>query len=149
MRIEWYKACSASLAFSQSGYAEITLWKHKENHEMEPINHETVLLFTRSGLGQAPEELQGKLAQKFLSLINLEGMQPAKVLFYTDGVKLVCTGSPVLNELKQLNAAGVELVICSTCLSFYGLEEKVEVGMVGGMPDIIEALSKAQKVISL
>ena len=74
---------------------------------------------------------------------------PAKILFYTDGVKLACEGSPVAEKLRALNDRGVELILCSTCLDFYGLREKVAVGIVGGMPDIIEAMNSADKVISL
>jgi hypothetical protein len=44
---------------------------------------------------------------------------------------------------------GVELILCSTCLDYFNLRDKVQVGIVGGMPDIIEALSTAGKVISL
>jgi len=113
------------------------------------MNNQTVLLFTRNGLGEAPTDLQVGLAQKFLSLINEADLLPAKILFYTDGVKLACTSSPILDQLKQLEAKGVELVLCKTCLDYFGLENQVEAGIVGGMPDIIEAMSKAEKVISL
>ena len=113
------------------------------------MDQNTVLLFTRNGLGEAPADLQGKLAVKFLSLINESGLLPAKILFYTDGVKLACTGSPVMGQLKQLESKGVELVICKTCLDYFGLENQVEAGVVGGMPDIIEAMTKAGRVISL
>ena len=113
------------------------------------MNNQTILLFTRAGLGEAPADLQGKLAQKFLTLILESGLLPAKILFYTDGVRLACTGSLVLDQLKQLEAKGVELVLCKTCLDYFGLCEQVEAGIMGGMPDIIEAMSKAEKVISL
>jgi sulfur relay (sulfurtransferase) complex TusBCD TusD component (DsrE family) len=113
------------------------------------MDHNTVLLFSRNGMGEAPVDLQGVLTLKFLSLVNESGMLPAKILFYTDGVKLACDGSPVLDQLKQLEAKGVELVLCKTCLDYFGLEDQVEAGIVGGMADIIEAMSKAGKVISL
>jgi hypothetical protein len=58
-------------------------------------------------------------------------------------------GSPVVDELQALNDRGVELILCSTCLDYFGLRDKVQVGIVGGMPDIIEARSAAGKVISL
>lgn len=116
---------------------------------VKPMDSQTVLLFTRNGLGDAPVDLQGKLAQKFLTLITESGMLPAKILFYTDGVRLACNGSPIIDLLKQLESKGVELVLCKTCLDYFGLGERVEVGIVGGMPDIIEAMSKAGKVISL
>jgi hypothetical protein len=45
--------------------------------------------------------------------------------------------------------AGVRLIICSTCLNYFGLTEKVRVGIVGWMPDILEAQTRAGKVITL
>ena len=71
------------------------------------------------------------------------------MLFYTDGVKLVCEGSPVLEQLRALEAKGLELIICSTCLNYFGLSDKVQVGVVGGMPDILEAMSLAEKAITV
>jgi sulfur relay (sulfurtransferase) complex TusBCD TusD component (DsrE family) len=113
------------------------------------LDNNTVLVFTRYGMGDAPAELQHRLAVKFLALIEDARFFPAKILFYADGVKLACEGSPVMEALRQLQARGVELILCQTCLDYFGLRDKVAVGIVGGMPDIIEAMQKAQKVISL
>ena len=113
------------------------------------MSDQTILVFTRNGLGEAPAELQQKLAAKFLQLNLDANTLPAKIDFYTDGVKLACDGSPVIDELKAMKDRGVELILCSTCLDYFNLRDKVQVGIVGGMPDIIEALSAAGKVISL
>jgi sulfur relay (sulfurtransferase) complex TusBCD TusD component (DsrE family) len=115
----------------------------------EKMDKDTVLVFTQNGLGQGPTELQLKLAVKFLTLVSAAGSRPAKILFYTDGVKLACEGSPALEALEKMEEAGVELILCQTCLEFFHLVDKVKVGIVGGMGDIIEALAKAPKVISL
>ncbi len=109
----------------------------------------TVLLFTAAGLGHADPTMQGRLANTFLSLVRDNELYPAKICFYTEGVRLVCSGSPVLAVLKSLETAGVELIVCRTCLDFFGLVDQVQVGVVGGMPDIIEALRQADKVIPL
>jgi sulfur relay (sulfurtransferase) complex TusBCD TusD component (DsrE family) len=113
------------------------------------MDQNTVLLFTRNGLGHAPQDLQQQLAFKFLSLILDSGELPAKILFYSDGVKLACHGSPVIDLLRGLEAKGVELVLCQTCLDYFQLNGQVEAGIIGGMPDIIETMQKAGKVISL
>jgi sulfur relay (sulfurtransferase) complex TusBCD TusD component (DsrE family) len=115
----------------------------------EKVDSQTVLLFTRNGMGHGPEALQKTLASKFLGLLMQSGELPAKILFYTDGVKLACKGSDVIGVLKDMKENGVELILCKTCLDSYGLTDTVEVGIVGGMPDIIEAMQKADKVISL
>lgn len=113
------------------------------------MDKDTVLVFTRYGMGDAPADLQQRLAGKFLSLLNDAGALPAKILLYTEGVKLACEGSPVLEQLRTLQAQGVELVLCQTCLDTYGLTDRVAVGIVGGMADIIAAMQMADKVISL
>lgn len=113
------------------------------------MNSDTVILFTRAGMGDAPPELQALLSKKFLTLLLDSGQLPAKILFYTDGVRLACAGSPVVEELKAMEKRGVELVLCKTCLDFFGLASSVQAGIVGGMGDIIEALGKAGKVVSL
>lgn len=109
-----------------------------------------VLVFKSDGMGQtANQELREDLARKFLALIADAGTLPAAICFYTDGVKLACAGSPILAELRQLEGRGVRLVLCQTCLNVFGLAEQVEVGIVGGMTDIITALWAADTVIDL
>lgn len=110
---------------------------------------DTVWLFTRYGLGEGPAELQQQLVVKYLTLALESGKLPAKVLFYTEGVRLACSGSPVLSQLRELEKRGVELVLCHTCLSYFGLLDQVQVGVVGGMGDILEALNQAAKVVAL
>ena len=64
-------------------------------------------------------------------------------------MKLVVEGSPVIDLLKQLESKGVLLISCLTCLNYYNLAEKVAVGVIGGMPDIVAAQWRASKVITL
>lgn len=108
-----------------------------------------VYLFTRNGMGHGPADLQTGLAKKLLTLTLQSGELPARILFYTDGVRLACEGSAVLEELRALEAAGVELILCQTCLVTFGLQEQVRVGIVGGMGDILQTLQQAPRVVSL
>ena len=55
----------------------------------------------------------------------------------------------MLERLGALEERGVHLIVCSTCLNYFELTEKVKVGIIGGMGDILEAQVKAEKVISL
>jgi len=114
------------------------------------MNH-TVILVTREGMGSAAglPALQIKLVEKYFSLMLAGDDLPNAICFYTDGVKLTTENSPVLEQLKTLEQKGVRLVICSTCLEAMQLTDKVRVGIVGGMPDILEAQLKAEKVISI
>ena len=109
----------------------------------------TVVLATNNGMGKADEKLQLTLMGKYLELLLQNSSLPAAICFYTDGVKLVCEGSPVIEQLRALESKKVRLIVCSTCLGYFNLTEKVQVGIVGGMGDIIEAQAKADKVISI
>lgn len=110
---------------------------------------DTVIFVTANGMGRGDQALQHKLAAKYFELLTQNADLPAAVCFYTDGVKLAVADSPILEQLKALEAKGVRLILCSTCLDFYGLSGDAQVGIVGGMTDIIEAQAKASKVITL
>ena len=55
----------------------------------------------------------------------------------------------MLDWVRILAAAGIELTICSTCLGNFELQDKVRVGKIGGMPGIFAALLEGEKVISM
>lgn len=109
----------------------------------------TVILITREGMGSADTALQQKLLDTYLRLLVENDSLPGAICFYTDGVKLMIEGSPLLKRMSQIEQKGVRLIICSTCLDFFKITDKVRVGVVGGMPDIIEAQVSAKKVITL
>lgn len=115
----------------------------------KPDKAPVVILVTNDGMGESEPPLQHKLMQTYLRLLDEMGHLPSAICFYTDGVKLVAEGSPVLEQLRTLEAKGVLLLVCQTCLNYFGLMEKIRVGIVGGMPDIIAAQWRAQKVITL
>lgn len=111
---------------------------------------DTVIQCTRFGMGQTNiHSLNMKLITKYFDILLQGNELPAAITFYTDGVQLVTEGSPIVEQLSQLEAKGVRLIICSTCLDELRLADKVKVGIVGGMPDIIEAQMKASKVITI
>ena len=63
------------------------------------------------------------------------------------GAFLSCEGSDALEDLKEMEAMGVEIRTCGTCLNHYGLEERLRVGDVTNMYDITEILMQAEKII--
>ena len=109
-----------------------------------------VVIFNNNGMGFTSEQpLKDKLIKTFLTLTLQNLNLPRVICFYTEGVKLACEGSPVLDELQSLEVSGVRLVLCQTCLDYFGLREKVKVGIVGGMGDIMTAMWQADSVITV
>ena len=116
---------------------------------MPDENERLVIQITRDGMGHADPALSHTLLVKYFQLLLEADMLPSAITFYTEGVKLVCDGSPVLAELTELQTRGVPLMVCGTCLDFFGLKDRVKVGLVGGMTDIIDAQWRATKVVTL
>ena len=75
--------------------------------------------------------------------------KPGAVLFMNAGVKLPTLDEQVADHLKALSDAGTEILVCGTCLNFYGIAEQLKVGTVSNMYDIVTRMQKAGKVISL
>jgi intracellular sulfur oxidation DsrE/DsrF family protein len=109
-----------------------------------------VIVFKSNGFGSTnAQELREKVAGIFLRLLGESQHVPRAICFYTDGVKLVCQGSPVLEELQALERQGVRLIVCQTCLNYFGLADQVRVGIIGGMADIVTAMWSADSVITV
>ena len=72
---------------------------------------------------------------------------PNTMLFYNGGAKLTTEGSESLEDLKSLEAQGVEIMTCGTCLDYYGLKEKLKVGTVTNMYSIVETMNQAGRII--
>jgi selenium metabolism protein YedF len=109
----------------------------------------TIILFTSNGMGHGPEDLSKTLVQNYLGLLKEEKHLPAALLFYGEGVKLVCEESPVIDSLTTIESRGTKLIACKTCLNYYGLMDKVKVGQIGTMADILTFQLEANKVISI
>ena len=80
------------------------------------------------------------------ALSQLESL-PQTILFYNGGAKLTVEGSGSLEDLKAMEAQGVEILTCGTCLNHYGLTEQLAVGGVTNMYTIVEKLAGAEKVV--
>jgi len=91
------------------------------------------LMINSESLGQGDYELGKTLMKKFLQTIVKSGNTPEGVALLNSGVKLACAGSPVLEELRVLEERGAKISSCITCLKFYDLFGKVEVGIEGTM----------------
>lgn len=98
-------------------------------------------------MGRGSEELGATLMKGFLFAVGQLPRLPSTVLFYNGGASLSCEGSAALESLKSLEAQGVKILTCGTCLDYYGLTSKLAVGEVANMYTIVETLAGAGKVI--
>lgn len=106
------------------------------------------VIINSNGMGQADPALSHKLIKTWLNMLDLDDRLPRTICFYAEGVKLACTGSPVLEELESLANKGVALIVCTTCLNFFDLLDDLQVGTASGMKDIVDAQWSADKLIT-
>ena len=107
----------------------------------------TLVVFSSDRMGDGSEELGRILIKGFVyALTQLEEL-PEAVLCYNGGAKLSCDGSLALEDLKTLEAEGVEILTCGTCLNYYGLTEKLGVGSVTNMYAIAERMAGADRIV--
>ena len=106
-----------------------------------------VVAVSSDKMGEGSEELGKVLIKAFFFALTQQDELPGTIIFYNGGVKLSTEGSPVLEDLQKLVDEGVSVISCGTCLNFYGLKEKLAVGEVSNMYEIVERQRKADLVI--
>ena len=108
-----------------------------------------IVLVTSQNLGRGDDDLGGALTIKFLQEMVGAGTLPGKMLFLNSGVQLLTAESPALPHLRKLEAAGVEIRACGTCLEWFELTERISVGKPTNMAAIVAELGAAEKMVSL
>ncbi len=107
----------------------------------------TVVAVGSDRMGEGSEELGHILMKSFIFAVTQLDDLPDKMLFYNGGAKLTIEGSECLEDLKNLEEQGVEIMTCGTCLDYYGIKDKLAVGSVTNMYSIVETLQGAMSVI--
>ena len=83
----------------------------------------------------------------FVFALTKQDQLPDTILCYNTGAYLTCEGADTLEDLKLLESEGVTILSCGTCLDFYGIKEKLAVGGVTNMYDIVERMENAAQII--
>lgn len=111
------------------------------------VKGDTVVVIGTDAMGQGDDALGKILIKGFIFALTQLDTLPDTILFYNGGATLPVEGSESLQDLKNLEEAGVTIMTCGTCLDRYGVKEKLAVGSVTNMYVIAETLMKAGKII--
>lgn len=107
----------------------------------------TVLFVGSDRLGEGPEELGRVLIRSFFKTLAAMERRPWRVIFVNSGIALSIEGSPVLEELAALEAAGTEILSCGTCLDYFQSKDRLRAGRVSNMHEIVETLLAAGRIL--
>lgn len=119
--------------------------EEKRNDREEKGN--TVVVVSSDRMGEGNDELGRVLMKGFIFAVTQLEELPKTMLFYNGGAALTCEGSDSLADLKLLSEQGVEIMTCGTCLDYYGLKEKLQVGSVTNMYSIVETMNEAGRIL--
>lgn len=108
---------------------------------------DVVVVISSAQMGSGNDELGTSLMKGFIYALGQQELLPRTILFYNGGASIPCEGSVSLEDLKSMEAQGVEILTCGTCLNFYGLEEKLAVGSVTNMYVIAEKMTQADLIV--
>lgn len=106
-----------------------------------------VVVISSDRMGNGNDELGKVLIKGFIFAVTQLDKLPKTMLFYNGGATLTAEGSDSLEDLKHLEEQGVEILTCGTCLNYYGLSEKLQIGSVTNMYTIVEKMAGADKIM--
>ena len=115
----------------------------------EAANAPLVLVVSSDTMGRGDAQLGNILVRGFFHTLGEIHPLPQTIVFLNSGVKLACQGSPVLDDLCTLEAEGIEMLVCGTCLGYFELTQRRAAGQVSNMYDIAETMLGAGKVVNL
>lgn len=108
-----------------------------------------VITVQQDRMGRGNDELGYVLIKSFLHTLGEVRPAPDVMIFLNTGVRLCVKGSDVIEDLKHLQEKKVKMLVCGTCLDFFGLMNELEAGMISNMYNISEILLSAGKIVTL
>lgn len=106
-----------------------------------------VIVLSANVMGTGEEKLGKSLMKAFVFAVTKQDVLPETILCYNTGAYLTCEGADTLEDMKILEAEGVNILTCGTCLDFYGIKDKLAVGSVTNMYEIVEKMEQAKTII--
>ena len=106
-----------------------------------------LVVLSANVMGIGDPKLGTSLMKAFVFALTKQDQLPDTILCYNTGAYLTCEGADTLEDLKLLESEGVAILTCGTCLDFYGLKEKLAVGGVTNMYDIVERMESATTIV--
>jgi len=108
-----------------------------------------VVAISSDRMGRGDDQLGAVLLRSFLHTLGEASPSPDTLIFFNSGVKLAVEESPALEDLRRLEAVGVKILLCGTCLGHFELKDKVAAGEISNMYAITETMLGAGKVVNL
>lgn len=110
-------------------------------------NELLAILVAHDVLGGNDKELGEVLMKAFLGCISKLSRQPAVMAFMNKGVKLVLPESSACEYIKELEKKGTKILVCGTCTTHFNITDKIAVGTISNMFEIMEMVTGADNTL--
>jgi selenium metabolism protein YedF len=115
----------------------------------EPTARSSVIVISGDFMGKGEEQLGRLLMKAFLNALAEGSTTPDKILLFNTGVKLAAGEAETAENLKRLEEMGTEILVCGTCLDYFNLKDKLLVGKVSNMFEILSSMQEAESCIAI
>jgi selenium metabolism protein YedF len=115
--------------------------------EIGPAPPRVVVFIASNFFGEGEKELGSILMRAFIKTLKQLDPLPECIVFANSGVKLTTEGSDLVADIKDLESSGAQILSCGTCLDYYNLKGKLEVGYESNMYEIATALATADRLV--
>ncbi|OHE30151.1 MAG: hypothetical protein A3J94_03190, partial [Syntrophus sp. RIFOXYC2_FULL_54_9] len=106
-----------------------------------------VVILSDNRMGRGDDALGDILIRSFIhTLLQLKPL-PATIICYNAGVKLTARDSATRGDLQQLEKDGADILVCGTCVNYFGLGDQIAVGHISNMYDIAETMAGAARLV--
>lgn len=133
----------------KDGLTYVKILKENAHILSDDIEKDQVILIGSNMMGEGDEKLGTALMKSYFYALSELSAVPKTLLFLNSGVFLTTEGSDILDSLHVLEQKGAEIMSCGTCLDFYNLKDKLQIGTITNMYTIVERLNKASNSIKL
>jgi len=157
-------ACLFSMAEQAGEIREITLTRDGETEQALPDGAAPagelfcpaspakdrgpfVAVLSDNHMGRGDDVLGDILIRGFVHTLLQLSPPPDTIILYNAGVKLAMRDSAVLEDLQQLAQSGVDILVCGTCVNYFGLGDAIAAGHISNMYDIVETMAGAGRLL--
>lgn len=130
-------------------YIEINKIKKEIVGESVEVSQKLAVVVGKDELGDGEQELGKILIKSYFFALSESEIIPDDLIFLNSGVKLTIEGAATVDSINKLQERGTKIQVCGTCLDYYNIKDKLQVGEISNMYSIVETMNSSHKIINL
>ncbi len=117
--------------------------------QQEAGTKKIMVLVTGVHMGHGDDGLGDMLMFNFIKTLKEMGPDLWRVAFVNSGVSFTVEGSEAVPLLQELAGEGVQILACGACLAYLHILDKIQVGEVTNMLEIVTGMKLADSVVTV